>query len=84
MVEKHPSSEAHAASEWFQCCSCRGLAGYFVSAYVKQGHMIPAGAVMHTKPSCLLYKQSSPAAFIALHRDAPRIDPPDDLRPILG
>jgi len=74
---------------WFHCKGCGAEAGYFPEPYTSGGRTIPIGSIMHTRAPgarmpCVLYRQLEPDQFWDVHRDAPRINPPDRLEPILG
>lgn len=76
-------------SVWFRCKGCGKPAAYF--PHGMPPHYAP-GSVAHSKPpelvrapgepsqvTCSVYQQLSPSEYWELHRDAPRLDPPDHL-----
>jgi hypothetical protein len=81
---------------WFRCKGCAQPASYFGAGLPP---WYPPGSVGHSKPmdqlrprgnaepsrvKCALYQQLSAEAFWDLHREAERIEPPQEFKPVLG
>lgn len=82
------TNQKYPLGRWVLCKGCGEPLGLFLDGFPPN---VPRGAVGHAKPvdkenvprstGCALFNRSTSAEIIALHADAPDIDPPIEIVP---